>query len=244
MRIFLPLVFLFVVSCYHSTKIPVAKGANLQYLYIYDRKDDTLYKPVDSLKLYLDTPLESSLKLYTDTDTLNKTIEGLVHIGVFKVEGQKFAVITDTAATSFYKYDKGNYKKLFKAEASIAFMIPPMQYKDYNNDGYTDVLYSVPSGGFYGDDDFLLFYEPKTKSLIINEDTWLRNVSFKENTVIRNTKFLEETFLIKGFDLLLIESVEYLQGDDDNKKVVSAFSELGKLMSRDTLVIEQEKDIR
>lgn len=181
--------------------------------------------------------------MYTDADTLNKTVEGLVHVGVFKVEGQKFAVITDTASTSFYKYEKGAYKKLFKAEASLAFMIPPMKYKDYNNDGYTDVLYSVPSGGFYGDDNFLLFFKPKTKSLTYNKNIGLRNVSFKGQTVTNNTKFLEETFLIKGFGLTLMENVEYLQGDDDNKKVVSKFSEAGKLISIDTLAVEKEEDI-
>lgn len=240
MRVVLLLVVLFFASCHNSGKMPLPNSRDLHYLYIYNFNEDTLIKPVDSLKLYRDLPIEKSLELYTDTDTLNKTVDGLVHIGVFKVEGQKFAVITDTATTSFYKYDKGNYKKLFKAEASIAFIIPPMRYKDYNNDGYTDVLYSVPSGGFSGDDDFLLFYDPKTKSLIYNEKTWLRNVSFKGETVTQNTKFLNDTFLIRGFDLPLIENVEYLQGDDDNKKVVSKFSETGKLMSVDTLIIEQE----
>lgn len=234
------LVLFFTASCYNGSKTSMSKGRELQYPYIYGHKDDTLFKPEDSLKLYLDLPFESSLKLYSDTDTLNKTVDGLVHIGIFKVENHKFAVITDTAATSFYKYERGNYKKLFSANASLAFMIPPMKYKDYNNDGHTDVLYSVPSGGFYGDDDFLLFYDPKTKSLVYNKETPLINVSFKGNTVTRNTKFLEDTFLIKGFDLLLIENVEYLQGDDDNKKVVSKFAETGKLISVDTLVVEED----
>ena len=243
MRVLLPLVFLLFASCYNGSKTLMVKSPDLQYLYIYNFSEDTIVKPIDSLKLYRDFSIEKSLELYTDTDTLNKTVDRLVHIGVFKVEGQKFAVITDTAATSFYKYEKGNYKKLFKAEASIAFMIPPMQYKDYNKDGYMDVLYSVPSGGSYGDDDFLLFYDSKTKSLIYSEKAWLRNVSFKGETVARNTKFLAETFLIKGFSLLLIENVEYLQGDDDNKKVVSKFSETGRLISVDTLVVEEEEDI-
>ena len=189
--------------------------------------------------LYKDLPIEKSLDLYADTDTLSKTVEGLVHIAVFKVEGQKFAVITDTAATTFYKYYKHHYKQIAADKAAMAFMIKPMQYKDFNADGYTDVWYSVPSGGFYGDDDFILFYDPKTQSLIYNKEPQLRNIKVNGNTIVSGNKFWWNTYTIRDTAFLLRETLIYLQGNDDDKKVLSKYSETGALLNSDTLYVDE-----
>jgi len=45
MRVVLLLVVLLSTSCYHAGNLPTSKGHDEQYLYIYDRKDDTLLSP-------------------------------------------------------------------------------------------------------------------------------------------------------------------------------------------------------
>jgi len=198
-------------------------------------------KPIDSLMLYKNLPLEKSLELYTDVDTLNKTVDMMVHIGIFKVEKQKFAVVIDSASTTFFKFEKGSYKKIFSAAASLAFSVTPIQYKDFNNDGYTDILYSVPSGGSYGDDNFLLFYNPETKNLLYKEEPELRNAEVKGNTISTSGLFWRKTYTIKGYSLLLQQETEYLQSNNDDKKVVYTFNDLGKQISRDTLIVKKDE---
>lgn len=206
--------------------------------YMYTDHDDK-GNPLDSLKVYADDePFEESLELYTDTDTLDKTILMMVHMGIFKVEGQRFAVITDTTGTSFFKFEKGRYNKIFSATPAIAFMIDPMKFKDYNADGYTDVYYSVSSGGSYGADDFLLFFDPKKRTLIYNEEPALQNIEIKGDKVMSGIKFLWTTYTIKGNKLVLSEKMEYLQGEDSDKKAIAKYNEAGAVISIDTLAVE------
>jgi len=209
---------------------------SISYIYTdHDSKGNAL----DSLKVYSnDSLFEKSLELYKETDSLDKTVSMLVHIAIFKVEGQKFAVITDTTGTAFFQFEKNRYNKIFSAAPAIAFMIDPMKFKDYNADGYIDVFYSVSSGGSHGADDFLLFYDPQKRTLVYNEEPALQNIEIKGNKVTSGVKFVWTTYAIKGNKLVLAKTLEYLQGNDDDKKVVTKYNESGIVVSVDTLDVE------
>ena len=217
----------------HKPDMPIT------YVYIYDySKDKDDDKPVDSILVYRDLSFEKSLELYKNSDTLTKQADQYLYLSIFELQKERFAVIADSAAMTFYKYmPNGKFKKEHRIESSIGYRVF-IEKKDLNADGYNDVLFTLVSGGSHGDDNLLLFYNPKTHGLVYHEEPWLMNVSFDGATVTSNTKFLDTAYRVKGFDFLLLQQTEYLQGYDDDKKVVSRYNEKGKVISRDTLKAE------
>lgn len=206
----------------------------IDYLYIYN---DNWDKPVDSMKLYADVPFEKSLELYADTDTLTQSVESYVYLKIFKINGQKFAVLADSISTSCYKFmPSGQIKKEFSIAVELGTKATT-KIRDLNADGYNDAVYTMRSGGFYGDDNCLLFYDPKKKTLVYNENLGLRNMEISGDTVSSNTKFHDEKYIIRGFDLHIIESTEYLQGENDDKKVMRYYDAKENERKRDTLTI-------
>ena len=228
----------FVASLILSCTQVYKPAAPLTYLYVYDHSDNDSYTLTDSVMVYSDLPFERSLELYKDSDTLTKQVDQYLYLSIFELQKEKFAVIADSATTNFYKYlPGGTYKKEYTMPMSLgakAFLTK----KDLNADGYSDVLFTLPSGGFYGEDNLLLFYNPKTHGLVYHDKPSIVNITFDGDTVTSNTKFLDTTWLIKGFDFLLLQQTEYLQGNDDDKKVVSRYNQKGIVVSRDTVKAE------
>ena len=152
------------VSCLKNRHAAVTP--KIGYVYILQ---DTI---IDSVMVYKNLPFERSLELYKDTDSITKFASPeympSVYLSVFQVEKQKFAVIADSVATTFYKFSPSRgYRRLCSVEAPVGIKIT-LQRKDLNNDGYIDVFYTIDSGGIYGDDSVILFYDPESKSLACN----------------------------------------------------------------------------
>lgn len=209
-------------------------GYKIEYPYIYDNEWTT---PVDSIKLYAGVPFEKSLELYKDSDTLTKAVDFLIYLKLFKIRDQKFAILADSATTSCYKFmPSGQIKKEFSIAVELGTKAIT-EIKDLNGDGYNDAVYTMHSGGFYGEDNCFFFYDPKKKTLVYNENPDLRNVEINGDTVSSYTKFHSEKYAIRGFDLSLTESVEYLQQENENKKVIRSYDAKGKQISCDTLII-------
>lgn len=228
-------IFLFFISCIlfscskHTRK-------NITYLYINDYTS-TENNPVDSLMVYKDEPFEKSLELYKETDSVTKFVYPVIYLSIFKLEKEKFAILADSVSTSFFKFmPNGEYKKEHTIEIPISMNVITQQ-KDINKDGYKDILLTMSSGGSHGDDIFLLFYDPKNHNLKHQKEIELRNTKLQDNTIISSTRFLNQTYEIKGYTLSLKEEVHYLQDENDNKKVITKFDQ-GKIISRDTLILE------
>lgn len=220
-----------VFSCH---KKAVNSAYKIEYPYIYD---DEWTTPVDSIKLYAGVPFEKSLKLYKDSDTLTKAIEGFVYLKLFKIRDQKFAILADSSSTSCYKFmPSGQIKKEFSIGVGLGTKAIT-EIRDLNGDGYNDVVYTMRSGGFYGDDNCLFFYDPKKKTLVYNENPDLRNIEINSDTVSSYTKFHDEKYVIRGFDLRLIESTEYLQQENEGKKVMRHYDAKANEIKRDTLTV-------
>lgn len=229
-KIFFLFILCVLLSCSkHTTN-------DITYLYINDYAFSE-NNPRDSLMVYKDAPFEKSLELYKETDSVTKFVYPLIYMSIFKLEKQKFAILADSVSTSFFKFmPNGEYKKEHIIEIPIGMNVVTQQ-KDINKDGYKDILLTVSSGGSYGDDVFLLFYDPKNHNLIHQKGIELRNTKLQDNTIISSTRFLNQTYEIKGYSLSLKEEVHYLQNENDNKKVITKFDR-GKITSRDTLIIE------
>lgn len=225
---------LIIVSCGRQS---VITDKNISYYYIYN---DNWDKAADSIKLYNDLPFEKSLELYTDTDSLTQQVQSFIYLKIFKTDNQKFAIMADSAFTHLYKFmPDGHYKKQISIVQQLG-MEAKTAIKDLNHDGYKDVIYTMVSGGSYGDDNSLLFYDPKQKTFTYNEEPLLRNIEIAGDTVNSYTKFLYCKYIIKGYKLELIEDTEFLQQENDNKKVTRHYSSKGKEVSRDTILINQE----
>lgn len=228
-------IFLFFISCILFSCSKHTPN-NITYLYINDYASSE-NNPIDSLIIYKDEPFEKSLELYKETDSITKFVYPVMYLSIFKLEKEKFAILSDSVSTSFFKFmPNGEYKKEHSIEIPLGMRIITQQ-KDINKDGYKDILLTVSSGGSHGDDVFLLFYDPKNHNLIHQKEIKLRNTKLQDNTIISSTRFLNQTYEIKGYSLYLKEEVHYLQGENDNKKVITKFNQ-GKITSRDTLVIE------
>lgn len=220
-----------VFSCH---KQAVTSAYKIEYPYIYD---DEWTRPIDSIQLYAGVPFEKSLELYKDSDTLTKSVYDLVYLRLFKIRGQKFAILADSAYTSCYKFmPSGQIQKQFSIAVSLGFKATT-EIKDLNGDGYKDVFYTIQTGGIFGHYHYIFFFDPKKKTLIYNGKPDLSNVEIKGDTVSSYTKFHDEKYVIRGFDLRLIESTEYLQGENDDKKVMRYYDAKENEVKRDTLTV-------
>lgn len=210
-------------------EVAAEKPKPVRYLKTHDRH------PADSLKLYVEGPFEESLELYADTDTLEKTVPKTVHMCIFKVEGQKFAVITEKTGTYFYKFENGAYNRIIKLVTPINEYVRPLKYKDLNGDGHKDVQYSPQALGHYGIDDYLLFYDPETQSLVCSQKLPMRAIKIEGNKVISEEPAWRDTYTITGNRLVLTEKIVHRS----NGKVVSTFKEDGTLIKTVTLPRER-----
>jgi len=232
MKILLLLSLMLLLSCQTGKAEMAEEKHKLCYLYIYNNSAEA--KLTDSLMLYLDLPFERSLELYEHSDTITKHVVQTVYFSTFELQKERFAVISDSAATTFYRQiPDGHFKKEYAIEMPLGWNVS-LEKKDLNADGYNDALFTMVSGGSHGDDNLLLFYNPLTCSLIYHEQPEITNIEFCGNKVISNSGFLSTVYQIKGYDLLLQQQTEYLQDDNDGKKIVSSYS-YGRLISTDTL---------
>lgn len=217
------------------SKQTITAGKPLTYIYIYDDIND---KPTDSLEAYANGSWEESLELYKDIDSLSKTITMTVYIGIFKLNKQRFAVITDTSGTAFYKYNGNHYKPIFKDVPKMAFTTPIIKHADYNNDGYTDVFYSVPSGGSYGSDDYLLFFDPNRKTLTHHDEPELRNTEIKGSIVRCGSNMWAKEYVIEEGKLRLQSEEEIIQSDSVRilKRAIT-YDKEGNIIKNDTLTL-------
>jgi hypothetical protein len=219
-------------ACNKTPKTAAVAEPSTHYLYI-DR--DGTDGAEDSLQVYDNKRFELSLGLYTKTDTLKKTVPKKLHMGIFKLNGQKFAVVCDSTGTFFSKFENGSYERILKFPSPVAGGVPPMRYKDFNGDGHTDVHFRIPAAGPYGMDDYLLFYDPQAKTLVSNLKMPLRDVRVKGNTVISAESSWQDTYTIKGTNLLVNERVVYTSQGEKLIKIVKKYNEAGKEISNETL---------
>jgi hypothetical protein len=168
------------ISCLKNRA--AAAKPDIGYMYILEENTIT-----DSILIYKDLPFERSLALYKDTDSITKFASPeyipSIYLSVFQVERQRFAVLSDSVATTFYKFSpSGTYSRLCSLEASVGIKVT-LQKMDLNSDGYKDVFFTMDTGGMYGDDNVILFYDPKSKSLACNSVGLLQNAEVKGNRV-------------------------------------------------------------
>lgn len=216
-------------------KSPIKEPDLSKCCYIYTDHDAN-NKPLDSLKVLCGKGFKESLHLYANTDTLNKSVSMLVHMAVFELNKIKFAVITDTSATTFYKFSKGRYIKICGDDYAMAFQSAEIKYRDFNNDNYKDILYTIPSGGSHGDDNMLLLFDPVTKCLVYNDEYALCNASINpDNTITSNSRFQRSTYKVRGNKIIVTEKKDFLQGNDAGKVLVNLYGEEGNITKTDTI---------
>jgi hypothetical protein len=225
------------LSCARVTHKPA--GNDVVYLYI---PDEDYTRVADSITLYRNRPFEKSLELYRDTDSLTQFLESNIYLSIFKLENEKFAVLADSAYTSFYKFmPDGHYQKLYHSPVNLG-MRALTEKKDLNTDGYKDIVFTMVSGGSYGDDNLLLFYDPKNQTLVYHEEPELRNIEIRHRRVYSYTKFLNRVYRIEGTSLKTEQKTEYLQQDNYGKMVVTQFDEKGRQQSSDTLPVPENEE--
>jgi len=102
----------FLYSCNFKIKDnQLENKSNLTYMYIYNNENDSSKSlPTDSLCLYNDSTYEQSLNLYKNTDSICKSIDGILFFSVFKLNNEKFAIIVDSASTKVFKFSSASKK--------------------------------------------------------------------------------------------------------------------------------------
>lgn len=234
-------VFIFVTFCLFSCS---TKSEKLQdnekpsFLYIYDfEKQDG---PVDSLAVF-DSSYEKSLDYYKSFDTLNKKVDGSVSISIFNLNKQKFAYIADTSTIRIYKWNSSKFEQIIKIPQELGMNVQ-RNFIDFNSDGYKDVIIELVSGGSYGSDYICLFYESSKKTFIYDFKNPQRNIELDiQNKKITSTsRIVNNVFEIGKNNFVLKEQIVdllFTTGNEkfDNKIEVTKYSNLGKVISIDTI---------
>lgn len=237
--------FILLTSCQSlvSTKknVKLFNDSDVTYMYIY--KTDSISaesKVVDSLKL-LKTGYEKSLVLYSNIDSVSKTVDGFVCLNIFKLNNEKFAIIIDTNI-KVYKYNQTKYERILTIQGELGFSNIDFEKIDVNADTYKDILVKLPSGGTYGDAYICLFYDPSRKTLIYDAKTELANVKLdaKERRVECFYSNSSTVYSIEKFSFRKIEQKKYLGKTTGNRKFdnyveISKFGGDGKILKIDTL---------
>jgi len=233
----LPLLFLF--ACSQVRQTPDAP--EVEYINIWHSEDGPIS---DSVAIYKNRPFEDALALYRDADTVRKFASPeyipAIYLEVFKIDGQKFAVLSDTASTAFYRFmPSGEIKRIMKVEVVLGIKAT-LHRSDLDGNGYGDVRLTMESGGSYGDDNLILFYDPGLRTLVYNDNQWLQNTTVNRATIVSHSRFLAQTFKAKNGSLRLVESEEFLQQENYGKRLIRKFTEEGMLISTDTLAAEED----
>ncbi|WP_338769584.1 hypothetical protein WAF17_10155 [Bernardetia sp. ABR2-2B] len=219
------------------------KEEHLIYWYIYSNGDNK--EPSDSLGWYR-SDYEKSLALYNDVDNLSKTVHNIgLHVSIFKLENEKFALLADNSKIGIYKFTENKYQKIHSVTYLVGFSSINLNKIDINSDNYKDAFVEISSGGSYGNGYLFLFYNPVTKSLEYDNETELRNVklNIKKQEVFCSYKVISKLYKIEKFSFRVIEEAEYLKFNSDkqeleNKKEITKYDKEGKIISIDTVCVE------
>lgn len=214
-------------------------------LYIYDSLSED-GKPSDSLLLY-ESNFEKSLNLYLNTDSMSKTVSGLVHMSIFKHYNEKFALIVDSSNTTFYQFKNNQYIQILKTPIGIGASTITKSIIDINSDGYKDLLYDIPSGGSYGSDNICLFFNPTTKTFEYDNNVELRNIELDLNKKAATCYYLNtltRKYSINKYSFQIIEdktNLLFTTGKEkfENKFEIKKYGENNKVISLDTIEEKQ-----
>lgn len=233
----LALVLCLLLCACNSNQIAGNHNRNIRSIYIYDETNDS---PVDSLIVYDD--FEKSLELYERSESLEKEVKGLVYFSIFKLNGQKFSVIADTATVKVFKYEDRKFKRIFKIKSSIGVQNVQIKKIDFNSDGYQDVIVSMPSGGSYGTGNICLYYHPKLESLMGDLNAEFANIELNQTdkSLISYRSLFNEKYAIQNYRFYLIERTIYLGKTSNNQALmdkleVSKYDLNGNLIQKDTI---------
>ena len=218
------------------------KEERLIYWYIYSKDSK---EPSDSLGWY-ETNIEKSLALYNDVEQLSKTVHNIgLHLSIFKLENEKFAIVANSTEGNIYKFIDGKYQKIYSTEALAGFMDILVRKMDINKDGYKDALVEVETGGSYGKGYLFLFYNAEEKSIEYDDTTELRNVELDvdKQKVLCSYKIISRLYKIEKFDFRVMEETEYLvftTGEKflEDKKEITKYDTAGNIISIDTVCVE------
>ena len=187
------------------------KNDNLTYMYIYDNENDSnIGVPSDSLCLYNDSTYEQSLNLYKNTDSICKTIHGFLFFTVFKLNNEKFAIISDSTTTKIYKFNSSEFKRLYLIpDIGVDEPTVIMENQDINSDGYTDIVVHIPNAGCRGDVYVCLFYNPELKTLIYDNKVSLYDLEFypKEKKVISTYYKTSSIYIIENYSFKFLKEI-------------------------------------
>lgn len=219
------------------------KEERLSYWYIYSNGNHK--EPSDSLGWY-DSNYEKSLALYNNVDNLSKTVHNIgLHLSIFKLENQKFALVADNSEVGIYKFIEEKYQKIHSIKYLVGFSEIHIKKIDINNDSYKDAFVEITSGGSYGTFSLFLFYNSTTKSLEYDDETELRNaeLNIKKQEVFCSYKIISKLYKIEKFSFRVREETEYLMFNSgkkelEDKKEVTKYDKEGKIISIDTVCIE------
>jgi hypothetical protein len=229
------LLFLILLSCSGS------KVRDKAVYYYFESDMEPGGKPADSILFYPYNNLKS-LALHTPKDSLHFFIADWCYYGIFTVNHNKFAAIADTTSTIIYQYVKPGWKEMHIISGTELGRDVIIMQKDINNDGFKDAVIRYISGGFYGEDNICLLYDPEIKNFDYPNAVKLHNITFGgPSEIISNWKFKKEHFLIHNFMFVKTTEEELLQGDMDDKKIVKKFSLQGLEISRDTVTSETQE---
>jgi hypothetical protein len=210
--------------------------------YRYTRVNES-GKPVDSLKL-CESNYESTLDFYKSEDSLNQLVVGLVYISIFKIEGEKFAILVDIT-TKVYKFIGKRFEKIQHINCGIGPTEITKNKIDINSDSHPDILVEIPSGGTHGSDCIFLFYNPKLRTLEYDKNSEMRNceMDLKAKKVKCNYNWSSALFSVEKYSFRKLETYKYLRFVSDNPKLENMFERTifdfkGKVAKLDTIELK------
>lgn len=185
--------------------------------YLYTKKDES-GKPTDSLKL-CESYYESTLDFYKNEDSLNQIVAGLIYITIFKIEGDKFAILVDST-TKVYKFTGKKFENIHHINYGIGSTEITKTRVDINSDSHPDILVEIPSGGTHGSDYIFLFYNPELRTLEYDKNFEMRNceIDLKDKRVKCNYNWSSALFAVEKYSFKKLESNKYLRFVSDNPK--------------------------
>ncbi|MFN8437430.1 MAG: hypothetical protein U0V72_07265 [Cytophagales bacterium] len=210
--------------------------------YLYTRTNES-GEPTDSLKI-CETNYETTLDFYKKEDSLSQAILGIIYINIFKIEGEKFAILIDTT-TKVYKFTGKGFEKIQHINCAIGQTEIIKTKVDINSDSHADILVEIPSGGTHGTDCIFLFYNPEKKTLEYDRNSEMRNceIDFKNKRVKSYYNWSSALFGVERYSFKKLEFYKYLRFVSNNPKFENmiertVYGRKGNVTKIDTIVKE------
>lgn len=226
-------------SCSNRDKQNVPNSAYDRVYFGYTKFNEN-GNAIDSLRV-CESSYENTLDFYKELDSLNQTIPNILHISIFKIQNEKFAVVIDST-TKIYKFNGVGFKMIYNIKYQIGLGEITQKLVDVNLDLENDMVIEISSGGTYGSDFIVLFYNPDLKMLVYDKGADLRNCDFdlKNGKVKSNYNWFSIFFDIKKYSFEKKEMHKYLNytsGSQNHNNMIerTIFNQSGGIIKVDTL---------